>query len=244
MTQTWEERFPPLDKIPVHVGIIMDGNGRWAIHQGLPRSAGHRAGVENLRRVLETSVRFGIKILTIYAFSTENWNRPRAEVNILMNLLARALREEVPELHRNGVRLNHIGRLERIPERSRQGVLDAIELTKDNDQLVLNVAFNYGGRAEVVDATKRIIQAGIPADEVTEELFGQYLYTAGQPDPDMIIRTAGELRVSNFLLWQGAYAEYYAAPVYWPDFDEEELYRALVVFNQRERRYGRLPGEE
>jgi undecaprenyl diphosphate synthase len=244
MTQTWEERFPPLDRIPVHVGIIMDGNGRWAIRQGLPRSAGHRAGVENLRRVLETSVRFGIKILTIYAFSTENWNRPRAEVNILMNLLARALREEVPELHRNGVRLNHIGRLERIPERSRQGVLDAIELTKNNDQLVLNVAFNYGGRAEVVDATKRIIQAGIPADEVTEELFGQYLYTAGQPDPDMIIRTAGELRVSNFLLWQGAYAEYYAAPVYWPDFHEEELYKALVVFNQRERRYGRLPGEE
>jgi undecaprenyl diphosphate synthase len=244
MTQTWEERFPPLDRVPVHVGIIMDGNGRWAIRQGLPRSAGHRAGVENLRRVLETSVRFGIKILTIYAFSTENWNRPQAEVNILLNLLARALREEVPELHRNGVRLNHIGRLERIPERSRQGVLDAIELTKDNDQLVLNVAFNYGGRAEVVDATKRIIQAGIPADKVTEELFEQYLYTAGQPDPDMIIRTAGELRVSNFLLWQGAYAEYYAAPVYWPDFDEEELYRALVVFNRRERRYGRLPGEE
>jgi len=243
MTENWEERFPPLDRVPVHVGIIMDGNGRWAQRQGLPRSAGHRAGVENLRRVLQSCVRFGIKILTIYAFSTENWNRPRAEVNILLNLLARALREEVPELHKNGVRLNHIGRLERIPERSRQGVLDAIELTKDNDQLVLNVAFNYGGRAEVVDATKRIIQAGLSAAEVTEELFEQYLYTAGQPDPDMIIRTAGELRVSNFLLWQGAYAEYYAAPVYWPDFDEQELYKALLVYNRRERRYGGLPGE-
>jgi undecaprenyl diphosphate synthase len=244
MTENWEERFPPLDRVPVHVGIIMDGNGRWAQRQGLPRSAGHRAGVENLRRVLQSCVRFGIKILTIYAFSTENWSRPRAEVNILLNLLARALREEVPELHKNGVRWNHIGRLERITERSRQGVLDAIELTKDNDQLVLNVAFNYGGRAEVVDATKRIIQAGIPAAEITEELFEQYLYTAGQPDPDMIIRTAGELRVSNFLLWQGAYAEYYAAPVYWPDFDEEELYKALLVYNRRERRYGRLPGEK
>jgi undecaprenyl diphosphate synthase len=244
MTQSWEERFAPLERIPVHVGIIMDGNGRWATRRGLPRSAGHRAGVENLRRVLEASVQFGIKILTIYAFSTENWSRPRAEVNVLLNLLARALREEVPELHKNGVRLNHIGRLERVPERSRQGVLDAIELTKNNDRLMLNVAFNYGGRAEVVDATKRIIQAGIPADEVTEELFEQYLYTAGQPDPDMIVRTAGELRVSNFLLWQGAYAEYYAAPVYWPDFDEDELYKALVTFNQRKRRYGGLPGEE
>ena len=244
MTQSWKERFPPLDRVPVHVGIIMDGNGRWATHQGLPRAAGHRAGVENLRRILQASVRFGLKILTIYAFSTENWSRPRAEVNVLLNILARALRDEVPELHKNGVRLNHIGRLERIPERSRQGVLDAIELTKDNDQLVLNVAFNYGGRAEVVDATKRIIRAGIPAEEVTEALFEQYLYTAGQPDPDMIVRTAGELRVSNFLLWQGAYAEYYAAPVYWPDFDENELYKALVTFSQRHRRYGGLPGEE
>ncbi len=243
MAESWEGRFPPLARVPVHVGIIMDGNGRWAQEQGRPRSFGHRAGVENLRRVLQWSVRFGIKILTIYAFSTENWNRPQSEVNVLLNLLARALRREVPELHKNGVRLNHIGRLERIPEPSRKGVLDAIELTKDNDRLLLNVAFNYGGRAEVVDAAKRIIQAGIPAEELTEELFEQYLYTAGQPDPDMIIRTAGELRVSNFLLWQGAYAEYYAAPVYWPDFNENELYKALVVFNQRERRYGGLPGE-
>jgi undecaprenyl diphosphate synthase len=243
MTENWDDRFPPLEKVPVHIGIIMDGNGRWAQGRGMPRSAGHRAGVENLRRVLEACVHFGIRILTIYAFSTENWSRPRSEVNVLLHLLAQALRREVPELHKNGVRLNHIGRLERIPERSRQGVLDAIELTKENDSLLLNVAFNYGGRAEVVDAAKRIIKAGIPASEVTEEVFEQHLYTAGQPDPDMIIRTAGELRISNFLLWQGAYAEYYAAPVYWPDFDETELYKALVEFNRRERRYGVLPEE-
>jgi undecaprenyl diphosphate synthase len=243
MTDVWEDQFPPLDKVPVHVGIIMDGNGRWAQQQGRRRTYGHRAGVENIRRVLQASVRFGIQILTLYAFSTENWNRPRAEVNVLLNLLARALRDEVPELHKNGVRLNHIGRLERIPERLRQGVLDAIELTKGNDRLLLNVAFNYGGRAEVVDAVKRIIEDGIRPETLTEEVFERYLYTAGQPDPDIIIRTAGELRISNFLLWQGAYAEYYAAPVYWPDFDEAELYEALVEYNRRERRYGGLPGE-
>jgi undecaprenyl diphosphate synthase len=221
----------------------MDGNGRWAQQHGRQRTYGHRAGVENIRRVLQASARFGIQILTLYAFSTENWSRPRAEVNVLMNLLAQALRNEVPELHKNGVRLNHIGRLERIPERLRQGVRDAIELTKDNDRLLLNVAFNYGGRAEVLDAVKRIIEAGIRPEELTEEVFEQHLYTAGQPDPDLIIRTAGELRISNFLLWQGAYAEYYAAPVYWPDFDEAELYEALVEYNRRERRYGGLPRE-
>jgi undecaprenyl diphosphate synthase len=243
MTDNWDERFPPLDKVPGHVGIIMDGNGRWAQRRGMPRTAGHRAGVENLRGIITASVRFGIRHLTIYAFSTENWSRPRSEVSVLLGLLARTLRREVPELHKNGVRLNHIGRLERLPERSRQGVLDAIELTKGNDRLVLNVAFNYGGRAEVVDAAKRIIQAGISAEDLTEELFAKYLYTAGQPDPDMIIRTAGELRVSNFLLWQGAYAEYYAASVCWPDFDEAEYYEALVEYNRRGRRYGGLSGE-
>jgi undecaprenyl diphosphate synthase len=243
MTDAWEERFPPLERVPVHIGIIMDGNGRWAQQHGRRRTYGHRAGVENIRRVLQASVHFGVQILTLYAFSTENWTRPRSEVNVLLSLLARALREEMPELHKNGVRLNHIGRLERIPERLRQGVFEAIELTKDNDRLLLNVAFNYGGRAEVVDAAKRIIEAGLSPEELTEEVFEHYLYTAGQPDPDLIVRTAGELRVSNFLLWQGAYAEYYAAPVYWPDFDEAELYKALVEYNRRQRRYGGLPGE-
>jgi undecaprenyl diphosphate synthase len=244
MEDNWDERFPPLNTTPVHVGIIMDGNGRWARQQGKPRLVGHRAGVENIRRVLSAAVRFGIQILTIYAFSTENWGRPRAEVRGLMDLIARALRREVPELHKNGVRLVHIGSLERVSNRLRQGVLDAIELTKDNDRLILNVAFDYGGRAEVVHAVKRIIEEGIPAQDVTEELVSQYLYTAGQPDADMIIRTAGELRVSNFLLWQGAYAEYYAAPVYWPDFDEQELYKALSAYSRRGRRFGLLPGKE
>jgi undecaprenyl diphosphate synthase len=243
MEDDWDERFPSLEMIPVHVGIIMDGNGRWATQQGKPRLAGHRAGVENIRRVLRAAVRFGIKVLTIYAFSTENWGRPRAEVRGLMDLIAQALRREVPELHKNGVRLLHIGSLERVTERLRRGVLDAIELTKNNDRILLNVAFDYGGRAEVVHAVKRIIEAGVPAEDVTEELVSQYLYTAGQPDPDVIIRTAGELRISNFLLWQGAYAEYYAAPVYWPDFDEVELYKSLVAYNRRERRFGRLSGE-
>jgi len=238
MEQTWEERFPPLQEVPVHVAVIMDGNGRWAQQRGLPRSAGHRAGVENLRRVLKACVRFGVQILTIYAFSTENWERPRSEVRVLMNLLAQALRREVPELHRNGVQLRHIGRLERLPERLRRGVLDAIELTKNNRRLILSVAFNYGGRAEIVDAIRRIITDGIPADEVTEELLASYLYTAGLPDPDMIVRTGGEYRLSNFLLWQASYAEYYATTTFWPDFDEVELYKALEVYGQRQRRYG------
>jgi undecaprenyl diphosphate synthase len=240
----WDERFPPLDKVPVHVGIIMDGNGRWAQKQGKPRSAGHRAGVENIRRVLEASVRFGVSVLTIYAFSTENWDRPPAEVGTLMGLLTQVLRREVPELHKNGVRLRHLGRLERLPPRLQKGVRDAIALTANNNRLTLNVAFSYGGRAEIVDAVRRIIQAGTPAEQVTEELISQHLYTAGQPDPDMIVRTGGEFRLSNFLLWQAWYAEYYSTPAYWPDFDEAELYKALATFGQRKRRYGLVPGDE
>jgi undecaprenyl diphosphate synthase len=216
----------------------MDGNGRWAREQGKPRTAGHRAGVENIRRILEACVRFGVQILTIYAFSTENWDRPRAEVNTLLQLLAQALRREVPELHKNGVRLRHLGRLDRLPERVQEGVRDAIELTKDNDRLILNVAFSYGGRAEIVDAIRQIIRANIPPEKVDEDLVSQHLYTAGQPDPDMIIRTGGEFRLSNFLLWQAWYAEYYSTSVYWPDFDQVELYKALLVFGQRKRRYG------
>jgi undecaprenyl diphosphate synthase len=238
------ERFPPLERVPVHIGVIMDGNGRWAQEQGKSRSAGHRAGVENIRRALEACVEFGVQILTLYAFSTENWERPKSEVRVLMNLLAQALRREVPELHKNGVQLRHIGRIERIPAPSRQGVLDAIELTKNNDRLILNVAFNYGGRAEIVDAVKEIVRQGVPADQIDEELLSSHMYTAGLPDPDMIIRTGGEFRCSNFLLWQGSYAEYYAAAVYWPDFDKAELYKALEAFGQRQRRYGLVVQEE
>jgi undecaprenyl diphosphate synthase len=244
MEGNWDEKYPPLDSVPVHVGIIMDGNGRWARQRGMPRSAGHRAGVENIRCVLDACVRFGVRILTLYAFSTENWERPRAEVRVLLNLLSEALRKEVAELHKNGVQLRHIGGLDRIPAGSRQGVRDAIELTKDNDRLILNLAFNYGGRAEIVEAVKRIIQEGTPAEEVTEDLLSQHMYTAGLADPDMIVRTGGEFRLSNFLLWQASYAEYYSTPAYWPDFDEAELYKALVAFNQRQRRYGLLPGDE
>jgi undecaprenyl diphosphate synthase len=239
----WDERFPPLPNVPAHVGIIMDGNGRWAQAQGKPRSAGHRAGVENLRRVLEASVRFGIGTLTIYAFSTENWDRPAAEVNTLIALLAEALRREAQALNEQGVRLVHLGRLERLPERLQRGVRRACEMTAGNTVLTLNVAFNYGGRSEIVDAVKQIVQAGIPAEQVDEALISQHLYTAGQPDVDLVIRTGGEFRLSNFLLWQAWYAEYYSTPAYWPDFDEQELYKALSTYSQRKRRFGLVSGE-
>ncbi len=228
----------PLAEVPQHVAIIMDGNGRWARARGLPRIAGHRAGTENLRRVLEACVEYGIKILTIYAFSTENWGRPEDEVKGLMHILEEVIQREVRNLHKNGVQLRHVGRLEGISERLKRQVRQAIELTKNNDRLILNVAFNYGGRAEILDAVRRLIEDGVDPASVDEELFSRYLYTAGLPDPDMIIRTAGEVRLSNFLIWQAAYAEYYATPTYWPDFDKQELYRALRAYNQRERRFG------
>jgi len=220
----------------------MDGNGRWARARGLPRLAGHRAGTENLRRVLRAAVELGIQILTIYAFSTENWGRPEDEVKGLLSILERVIDRELPELHQEGVQLRHIGRLERIPPRLRQKVQEAIELTKNNQRLILNVAFNYGGRAELVDAIRRMIADGVSAEEVDEALVSRYLYTGGLPDPDLIIRTSGEMRVSNFLIWQGAYAEFYVTPTLWPDFDKDELYKALEDYNQRERRFGLVPG--
>lgn len=241
-SQDKEKTYPPLERVPIHIGIIMDGNGRWAQARGLPRLAGHRAGTENLRRVLRATVEFGIRILTIYAFSTENWRRPEDEVHGLLDLMERMIDRELPELHQEGVQIRHVGRLENVPQRLVQKIQQALELTKDNQRLILNVAFNYGGRAEIVDAIRRIIEDGIPVQEVDEALVSHYLYTAGLPDPDLIIRTSGELRVSNFLLWQGAYAEYYVTQTYWPDFDKNELYKALVAFNQRERRFGLLPG--
>nr|HID12844.1 isoprenyl transferase [Anaerolineae bacterium] len=237
-----DQRYPPLERVPRHVGIIMDGNGRWARARGLPRLAGHRAGTENLRRVLRAAVELGIQILTIYAFSTENWGRPEDEVKGLLSILERVIDRELPELHQEGVQLRHIGRLERIPPRLRQKVQEAIELTKNNQRLILNVAFNYGGRAELVDAIRRMIADGVSAEEVDEALVSRYLYTGGLPDPDLIIRTSGEMRVSNFLIWQGAYAEFYVTPTLWPDFDKDELYKALEDYNQRERRFGLVPG--
>lgn len=233
-----EEKFPPLVNPPKHVGIIMDGNSRWAKSHGKSRYEGHRAGTENLRRILRASVEFGVDILTIYAFSTENWNRSSYEVQGLMRILELVLDKELKELHEEGVQLRHIGKLDGLKPSIRKKVLDSIELTKNNDRLILNVAFNYGGRTEIVDAVKRIVKNNIPADEITEDLLTSYLDTGGLHDPDLIIRTSGEFRVSNFLIWQGAYSEYYISPIYWPEFDKAAYWQALYSFTQRERRYG------
>lgn len=228
----------PPERLPRHVAIIMDGNGRWALARGLPRLAGHRAGTENLRRIIRAAVEFGIPYLTIYAFSTENWGRPPEEVQGLMRILEDVIDRELEELHREGVQIRHIGRLERLDPRLQKKVIQAVEKTRHNTRLVLNVAFNYGGRDEIVCAIQRIIRDGIPAEEVTAELVSRYLFTAGVPDPDLIIRTSGELRVSNFLIWQAAYSEWYVTPTYWPDFDKEEFRRALEDYAQRDRRFG------
>jgi undecaprenyl diphosphate synthase len=225
---------------PTHIAIIMDGNGRWALARGLPRLAGHRAGTENLRRIIEACIEFDIQYLTIYAFSTENWGRPKEEVEGLMHIVENVIDQELQELHDQGVQLRHIGRLDRLEASIRNKVLHAVEYTRKNSRLVLNVAFNYGGRDEIVNAIQHIITDNVKPDDVTVEMVNQYLFTAGVPDPDLIIRTSGELRGSNFLLWQGAYSEWYFPPVYWPDFDKEQLRLALEEFNQRERRYGGL----
>lgn len=235
---TTQTEILPVDRLPRHVAIIMDGNGRWAIQRGLPRLAGHRAGTENLRRIITASVEFGIPYLTIYAFSTENWGRPHEEVQGLMHILEDVIDKELGELHQEGVKLRHIGRLERLDPKIQEKVLNAVELTRNNSRLVLSVAFNYGGRDEIVCAIQRMIRDGVPAEAVTVDLVSQYLFTAGVPDPDLIIRTSGELRVSNFLIWQAAYAEWYVTPTYWPDFDKEEYRKALEAYVQRDRRYG------
>jgi undecaprenyl diphosphate synthase len=236
-----QSKVPPLPaQMPTHVAIIMDGNGRWAQARGLPRMAGHRAGTENLRRVIEACGDFGIKYLTIYAFSTENWGRPADEVRGLMSIVEEVIDRELAELHRQGVQLRHIGELSGIKPSLQAKVRHAIELTKNNQRLVLNVAFNYGGRDEIVHAIREMIAAGVNPQEVNEDLVHRYLYTADCPDPDLIIRTSGELRVSNFLIWQGAYAEWYVTPTFWPDFGREELLEALREYAQRERRFGRI----
>ncbi len=231
-------------KAPNHVAIIMDGNGRWAISRGLPRLAGHRAGTENLRRVIEACVEFGVQYLTLYAFSTENWGRPLEEVQGLMRILEDVIDRELTELHQKGVQLRHIGQLDRISPSLQQKVLEAIQLTKENSRLVLNVAFNYGGRDEIIWAIRHMISDSIAPEEVTVDLVNQYLFTAGVPDPDLIIRTSGELRGSNFLIWQGAYAEWYFTPVFWPDFGKDELKKAIDEFSHRDRRFGQVAGKK
>ena len=229
-----------LMEIPRHVAIIMDGNGRWAKARGLPRTEGHRQGTENLRRILRACVEFGVEILTIYAFSTENWKRPRAEVRVLMNILEMVIDRELRELHDNGVQIRHIGELKGIDPLLQRKIRHACEFTRDNSKLILNVAFNYGGRDEIVHAVRRIVADGVPPEEIDEALLSRYMYTGSLPDPDLIIRTSGEIRFSNFLVWQGAYSEFYFTPVYWPDFDKEELRKALVEYNRRTRRFGMI----
>jgi undecaprenyl diphosphate synthase len=234
------ERYPAITRVPNHVGVVMDGNGRWAQARGLPRIAGHKAGTENVRRVLRAAADFGIHVLTVYAFSTENWARPREEVRGLIRLLAQRIQRETKDLHAEGVCIRHSGSLEGLSPRLAKQIQDAVSLTCNNQRIIFNVAFNYGGRAEIVDAVRHIMRDGLSPESVNEELISRYLYTGGLPDPDLIIRTGGEYRLSNFLIWQAAYAEYYATPIFWPDFDEAELAAALEAYSQRQRRFGRV----
>ena len=224
--------------VPDHVAIIMDGNGRWATSRGLPRIAGHEAGTENIRRITSAAGDLGIKYLTLWAFSTENWRRPRDEVDGILRILSDAIDTETEELHRRGAQLRHIGSLDGLSPELQQSIRNAIDLTKHNDAIVLTLAFNYGGRAEILQAIKRLIEDGIPASEVTEDRVSQHLYTSDLPDPDLVIRTSGEYRTSNFLIWQAAYAEYHFTPVLWPDFDADDLKRAVEDYRHRERRFG------
>jgi len=237
------EKEEPAPQFPQHVAVIMDGNGRWAAQRGLPRLAGHRAGTENLRRVIRACVEFGVQYLTIYAFSTENWGRPKEEVDGLLHILEDVIDRELDELHQEGVQLRHIGHLDQLSPMLREKVERSIEITRGNHRLVLNLAFNYGGRDEIVCAIREIIAEGTAPEDVTPELVSQHMFTAGTPDPDLIIRTSGEMRISNFLIWQGAYAEWYVTQTYWPDFGRDELYKALVEYSRRERRYGRISPE-
>ena len=224
--------------VPRHVALIMDGNGRWAKQRGLSRQAGHRAGTENIRRIIQAFGERGVEVLTLYAFSTENWTRPRREVSALMRLIPRVINREIKELHKNGVRLVHIGRLDPLEPKIREKVEQAIELTKDNHRMTVALAFNYGGRDEIIDAVRRIVSDGVKPERIDEALFDSYLYTSEIGDPDLIVRTAGEMRLSNFLLWQSAYAEFYATPTLWPDFDEASIDAALEAYAARERRFG------
>jgi undecaprenyl diphosphate synthase len=226
------------DRLPVHIAVIMDGNGRWAAQRHLPRVEGHRAGIESVREVVEGSARLGIKVLTLYAFSVENWKRPVTEVSTLMTLLKRYLRLELNTLLRNNIRFKVIGRDEELPPDVRRELKMAEEKTAGNAGMLFNIALNYGGRAEIVEAARRVVASGIAPDELDEQRFSDFLYTSGQPDPDLLIRTSGEMRVSNFLLWQIAYAEIWVTDTLWPDFRKQHLLEAVIAYQKRDRRYG------
>jgi len=232
MTQT---NYPPQ-----HVAIVMDGNGRWAKKRGLPRLVGHNAGGENIRPVVKIFADYGVKYLTLYMFSTENWNRPRIEVAGLLSLLAKKIDREAQAFHQENIRLVHLGRLDRLSQKLREKVQAAVELTKNNTGLTLCLAFDYGGRDEIVQAAKRIASAGIPRDNIDEPVFAQYLCNPDIPDPDLVIRTGGESRLSNFLLWQAAYSELYFTPVLWPDFGHKDVEEALSEYKRRQRRFGKI----
>ena len=226
------------ERLPAHVAVIMDGNGRWAAQRHLPRVEGHRAGIEAVRDTVETAARLGIDVLTLYAFSVENWKRPASEVGTLMGLLKRYLRSELNTLLRNNIRFQVIGRMEELASDVQDELNGAIQRTSANPGMRFNIALNYGGRTEILDAVKRAIDEGLDPRGLTEETFARLLYTAGQPDPDLLIRTSGEMRVSNFLLWQIAYAEIYVTDTLWPDFRRKHLLEAVLAFQKRERRYG------
>ena len=226
------------EQLPVHVAIIMDGNGRWAAQRHLPRVEGHRAGIDSVRDVVETSARLGIGVLTLYAFSVENWKRPRTEVNVLMMLLKRYIRLELGTLLQNNIRFRVIGRADELAPDVQRELELGITKTEKNTGMLFNIALNYGGRAEIVDAARRAIASGIDPSALDENRFSEFLYTAGQPDPDLLIRTSGEMRVSNFLLWQIAYAEIWVTDTLWPDFRRRDLLSAIVDYQKRDRRYG------
>ena len=226
------------EQLPAHVAVIMDGNGRWAADRHLPRVEGHRAGINSVRDVVETSARLGIDVLTLYAFSMENWKRPRAEVSTLMLLLKRYVRLEIDALHKNNIRFRPIGRIDELDPDVRDALDAGVAKTAGNTGMLFNIALNYGGRAEIVDGVRRAIAEGIKPEDVDEQRFGELLYTAGQPDPDLLIRTSGEMRISNFLLWQIAYSEIWVTETRWPDFRRRHLLEAIIAYQKRERRYG------
>lgn len=230
------------EKTPQHIAIIMDGNGRWAAKRGLPKIVGHRAGVLAAEKTIEAAAKLGVKFLTLYTFSTENWKRPEHEVKALFGLIEEYIDKEAEKLHRNNIRLNVIGRFAGLPEAAREKLAGVMRLTKDNTALTVNLALNYGGRTEIVDACRSIALAvrdgRVRPDDITEELFAEYLYTKGLPDPDLMIRTSGEFRISNYLLWQLSYAELYVTDTLWPDFGAEDLEKAIGEFRRRDRRYG------
>src|SRR5688572_582446 len=226
------------ERLPVHIAVIMDGNGRWAAQRHLPRVEGHRAGIDAVRDTVESAARLGIRVLTLYAFSVENWKRPADEVGTLMLLLERYLRSELNTLLKNDIRFRVIGRMEELAPDIQDELRLAIDRTSKNAGMLFNIALNYGGRAEIVDAARRAIEAGVRSEDLDEERFAGFLYTAGQPDPDLLIRTSGEMRVSNYLLWQIAYAEIYVTETLWPDFRRRHLLDAVLAYQKRERRYG------